>query len=392
MLQAYAVIGANYGDEGKGLITDYLTRQAPGRVLVVRCNGGAQAGHTVTTRGGRHVFHHIGAGTLAGGDTYLSQFFIVNPILFEQEHAAIPCAAPKVYYHTMALVTTPYDMLINQAMERKRGGTRHGSCGVGINETVERSKCGFALYAGTLSSPGFLLKELERMNEWWPARMAALGLEFEDLQVDHDQLETIQTHFINACDLFASVCRPIDYAHSLKDTTIIFEGAQGLGLDEVHGAFPHVTRSRTGFDNIGVVAAGLGVKNIETHYVTRAYLTRHGAGPLPNEYAAGPPAGVVDTTNVDHKWQGMLRTAPLEIAQLRARIAADRATARRFKGTVTAKLDITCLDQCGEYTLASNSIFSTQSPAHTARLIRYATNLPHGLHAAGPRAEDVKAV
>ena len=70
-MKAYAVIGANYGDEGKGLITDYLCRQVE-NPLVIRFNGGAQAGHTVTTPEGiRHIFSHFGSGTLAGA-SYLS--------------------------------------------------------------------------------------------------------------------------------------------------------------------------------------------------------------------------------------------------------------------------------------------------------------------------------
>ena len=79
------VIGANYGDEGKGLATDYLASQGT-KSLVVRFNGGAQAGHTVVTPDGcRHVFHHFGSGVFAEADTFLSKFFIVNPILFRTE-------------------------------------------------------------------------------------------------------------------------------------------------------------------------------------------------------------------------------------------------------------------------------------------------------------------
>ena len=85
MKKAYAVIGANFGDEGKGLMTDYFCRTND-NPIDIRINGGAQAGHTVCTpEGERHIFSHIGAGYFAGADTYLSEFFIANPMLFVKE-------------------------------------------------------------------------------------------------------------------------------------------------------------------------------------------------------------------------------------------------------------------------------------------------------------------
>ena len=95
-MQGSVVIGANYGDEGKGLMTDFLCRQHSAD-LVVRFNGGAQAGHTVVTpEGERHVFHHIGSGYFAGVPTYLSKFFVSNPVLFKQEYQElrIPSSYP----------------------------------------------------------------------------------------------------------------------------------------------------------------------------------------------------------------------------------------------------------------------------------------------------------
>ena len=132
-----AVIGANFGDEGKGLMTDYFSDK---KTVVVRHNGGAQAGHTVVTPDGiRHVFSHFGSGTLAGAATFLGPRFIINPLLWKKELGILKKMGfdPKVFY-AGGLVTTPYDMLINEEIERSRGDGRHGSCGVGINETVTR--------------------------------------------------------------------------------------------------------------------------------------------------------------------------------------------------------------------------------------------------------------
>ena len=87
MKNVKVVIGANFGDEGKGLMTDYFAAQSVGSCLVVLHNGGAQRGHTVVTpEGFRHVFHHFGCGTFAGADTYCAEEFVVNPALFREEY------------------------------------------------------------------------------------------------------------------------------------------------------------------------------------------------------------------------------------------------------------------------------------------------------------------
>ena len=138
------VIGANFGDEGKGLMTDYFCHQSTLRgekSLVVLHNGGAQRGHTVVTPdGNRHVFHHFGSGTLVGADTYLSEEFVLNPMIFRQEWEELEStkAIPKVYVNHTCRVTTPFDMILNQIIEESRDNARHGSCGMGIHETMIR--------------------------------------------------------------------------------------------------------------------------------------------------------------------------------------------------------------------------------------------------------------
>src|SRR5687768_6543349 len=140
---AVIIIGALFGDEGKGLLTDYHAARFGSDVIVARFNGGAQAGHTVVLPDGRrHIFSHFGSGTLTGAATFLSRYFVSNPLLFLREAAeleAIGIASPVIFADERAPVTTPYDMLINQWAETARGSAKHGSCGVGFGETVERS-------------------------------------------------------------------------------------------------------------------------------------------------------------------------------------------------------------------------------------------------------------
>ena len=127
-MKAIAVIGANWGDEGKGLMTDYHSDE---NTLVIRFNGGPQAGHTVHRWPLRHEFHHFGAGTLAGASTFLSKHFLNNPVLYFEELKILHAKdfEPAVFVHPDGLVTTPWDMMINQMIEEHRGTARHGSCG-----------------------------------------------------------------------------------------------------------------------------------------------------------------------------------------------------------------------------------------------------------------------
>ena len=138
------VIGANFGDEGKGLMTDYFCAAAPSQALVVLSNGGAQRAHTVVTpEGYRHVFRHIGSGSFVDADTWMCKHFIVNPVIFIQEYRKLAKHGIinfNIYMDPRCKLTTIFDMLINQVIEINRGTNKHGSCGIGVYETVYRNQ------------------------------------------------------------------------------------------------------------------------------------------------------------------------------------------------------------------------------------------------------------
>src|SRR5579862_8351378 len=138
MHQAILITDLGFGDSGKGTLIDALARRQNAR-MVVRFNGGAQAGHTVVEAGGRqHVFHQFGSGTLLPGvETYLSRFVLFNPLaLFWEEQSlrglGVTDAYQRLYVDERALLTTPYHVLANRLREYARGARRHGSCGLGI--------------------------------------------------------------------------------------------------------------------------------------------------------------------------------------------------------------------------------------------------------------------
>jgi adenylosuccinate synthase len=341
-VRATAVIGANFGDEGKGLLTDYLAARDPAGTVVVRFNGGAQAGHTVVTPAGRrHVFHHFGAGTLAGARTFLSRHVIVNPFLWGKERTELPELAGPMDVDRRAMLTTPFDMLVNQEAERFRGGGRHGSCGVGINETVERCAGPLATTVADIGDPNRLRDLLAGIADRAPERLDQLGVPPSPFFREMVRSESLVAGYLDACEQFRRLEHLVDGPAGLRDFGhVVFEGAQGLLLDERHRFFPHVTRSRTGLHNVAQIADEIGLRELDVVYVTRTYMTRHGAGPFPTER---PGLSFPDPTNAPNEWQGALRFGDPDLPLMAESIAADLSGADGL--SVSPCLAVTCLDQ-----------------------------------------------
>lgn len=344
-MKATAVIGANFGDEGKGRTVDHFAGLSPS--IVVRYNGGAQAGHTVVRNGVEHVFQHFGAGTLAGSPTYLSAFFIANPFLWKQELKDLDTLGvkPTLYANKYCPLTTPFDMLINREVERVRGVGRHGSCGLGINETVERlCNSKNRLFIEDIEKPDFADMLMKVKAEWVPKRLAALGITKTSDWFDSASSKAgfIEEYIADAKAMIASMSL-MDDPDLKRWDHVIFEGAQGLCLDERHMFFPHVTRSRTGLPNIIEICGGAGIEELDVVYVTRAYLTRHGAGPLPTE---NPSMSFDDPTNNENEFQGKLRFGNLDADLLRSNIMDDLENAGDVN--VRPSLAMTCLDQVND--------------------------------------------
>jgi adenylosuccinate synthase len=342
MSKVSCVIGANLGDEGKGLITDYLAR-VKGADLVVRFNGGAQAGHTVVTpEGDRHVFSHFGSGTFAGVPTFLSRYFILNPIIFRQEREKLLKKGfdPKVICDYRCMITTPWDMMWNQYLEEMRGDSKHGSCGVGIGATIDRYERNFNIqgtvhvdivwlqYQMLINEATHSMKVVDPITEKYHGYIHDIGV-YQKYREDLDYLaEHTEENWGNPFPKFG-------YA--------IFEGAQGLLLDQHMGDFPNVTRSNTGMRNVVKLQREMKFDLDEIVYVTRSYMTRHGSGPF-KEFTT-LPEGISDDTNVTNNWQDSIRFGPLgadKWGRLKDRIELDLAS----NGVQTApKVAITHIDQ-----------------------------------------------
>ena len=368
-MRACAIIGAGYGDEGKGLMTDFFChRHLNESPIVIRYNGGAQAGHTVVAGEHKHVFSHFGAGTLLGVDTYLSSDFIVNPILFMMEtEALVPILQStgkkiSIFIHGDCKVTTIYDMLANQAIEKSRA-TRHGSCGVGIHETILRSmSVPFDVKTIAMSKDEEILKILSDIENYYKKRLSSFGVEDSTSLFEIARERAI--HFIEDCRsmLRIAVVNHVNDSNAFLRcySTLIFEGAQGLLLSEAHGVAPHLTPSDPGCSNVLKMCNELKITDVTLCYVTRVYTTRHGSGPLKNEMTPGQ-LGIFDEaleneTNTQNEFQGVFRYSPLDVDSIASAIISDASNAQKFSITPKIELSTTCIDQIRASSFVSHYI------------------------------------
>lgn len=396
-MQADIVIGANLGDEGKGLITDFYASHR-GKCLVIRHNSGAQAGHTVTTKDGRrHVFGHIGAGSFAGAATYLSRHYVCHPLLFRKEYNALSklCDVPDIYVDKRTLVSTPYDIIINQLVEETRGDKRHGSCGVGFGETIERnSHPQFSLTIGDLENlQQFLQKLLAIRTEWLPKRLLAHGiLKIPEIWCERIDSKKLLEDYIDATGFFMRTAKIVTGAPLYPFEHVVCEGAQGLLLDQDHSWFPHVTRSYTGIRNAMNVLEEAGITQANITYITRSYLTRHGAGPLPFELAEKPYLGIVDATNITNDYQGRLRFAWLDIDRVAAAIKEDLAFVSPHIATQVG-LAVTCVDQIeGQACFVRNGALQFSDSGTFLESLYDATQAQFCLASYGPTRETIREI
>jgi adenylosuccinate synthase len=325
MKRAIVTVGLGFGDEGKGASVDYLTRHFEAD-LVIRYCGGSQAGHNVQIPDGRrHTFSQFGAGILAPTRprTYLGPHVIIDPpaMVREAQHLTelgVPDPARLLIIHPHCLVTTSWLKLLNQLRELARGDAKHGSCGQGIGET--RSywlKYGAdSVFASDLRDLSVLRQKLELQ------RQRAL-LECQDLleRVSDDILEELGIWDRNAedvaCELNAALLDGVVIDAPVPPyRTAIFEGAQGVLLDEFRGFHPYTTWNTVTPHHAWELVQQMDVEGIAVIGVTRAYSTRHGEGPLPT-FSPELTARLQDAGNPWNRWQGRLRCGWLDLPLLR---------------------------------------------------------------------------
>ena len=332
--RALILVGLGFGDEGKGTMTDFLARTNRAHT-VIRYNGGSQAAHNVVDGQGRHhTFSQFGSGTFVpGAATYLSRFMLVDPIgLLEEgthlEGIGVGDAFRRIAVDRGAMIVTPFHAAANQLREVARGTALHGSCGKGIGETMADSlvEGPNMLFVGDLVDVGTVRRKLRRFQDRKRHAVEELRANLPDSQFVRQRLWVLESanildHIADRYAAFARTVAIVDDRHLksvlAKPGAIIFEGAQGVLLDEWYGFHPHTTWSTTTSANAESLLREHGYDGQMAKIgILRAYATRHGTGPFPTEDAALTRL-MPDAHNGMNAWQRGFRVGWFDLVATR---------------------------------------------------------------------------
>ena len=275
------MIGAQWGDEGKGKITDLLSRSAD---VVVRPQGGVNAGHTIVVKGQTFKLHLIPSGILyPDTECIIGSGTVIDPKILLQEFDQLEqlnVSARNLFISQTAHITMPYHRLIDQASEEQRGKHKIGTTGRGIGPTYADKSERTGIRVIDLMDADTLRKRLT-----WAINYNNVILEKLYNLAPLDPEEVIKEY-----QVYADRLRPhvIDSSLKIYDAiqkrkNILFEGAQGTLLDLDHGTYPYVTSSNP-IAGGACVGSGIGPTMIDRVIgVAKAYTTRVGEGPFPTE-------------------------------------------------------------------------------------------------------------
>ena len=274
------VIGAQWGDEGKAKITDLLAQKAD---LIIRYQGGCNAGHTVVANGKTYKFHLIPSGILYEGTTcFIGAGTVIHPESFEKEFDELKSQGvnfKNLKISPLATITLPYHIEVDGWSESNSGKGKIGTTKRGIGPTYTDKMARIALKIQDLYSPEALSEKLDMIL---PVKNKTLEKVYGIEPYTKDCITAL-------CEKYAELFKPYvafdwqEMLNNFKDKTILFEGAQGVMLDIDYGTYPFVTSSNP-IGGGASTGSGYGPTMIdEVIGVTKAYVTRVGEGPFVTE-------------------------------------------------------------------------------------------------------------
>ena len=282
-VRCLVVVGAQWGDEGKGKIVDALAEDAD---WIARYQGGANAGHTVCVGDSEFILHQIPAGILHPGKRCaLGNGVVLDPKAFFEEwdelaRRGIEGLAERILVSERAHVVLPYHKMIDKAMEQLRGAGQLGTTGRGIGPAYEDKAARIGVRVADLRDPAELRRCLAAGADRADRILEATG---SAGRVDRARLFT---EIESARERLLAVAGDVGAAlhEALQaDGCVLLEGAQGSLLDIDHGTYPYVTSSNTTAGG-AAVGVGIGPTAIDAVLgVVKAYTTRVGSGPFPTE-------------------------------------------------------------------------------------------------------------
>lgn len=277
-----AVIGSQWGDEGKGKIVDWLSSRAD---VVVRFQGGHNAGHTLVIDGKEYKLHLLPSGIVRPDKvSMIGNGVVISPWALMKEIATVKEQGVKITPENLVIAENanlilPVHQALDQAMEGVRGDAKLGTTNRGIGPAYEDKVARRGVRVCDLRHPEFLKEKLRKMMVHHNILLKGMGAEPVDANEIYEKLMEVSGDILRYTGL---VWRELDKART-DGKKILFEGAQGTMLDIDHGTYPFVTSSNT---VSAQAAAGSGTGPDAVKYVlgiTKAYTTRVGTGPFPTE-------------------------------------------------------------------------------------------------------------
>ena len=272
------IIGAQWGDEGKGKVTDYLAEDSN---VVVRSQGGNNAGHTIVVDGKKHKLHLLPSGILRKDMVnVIGNGVVVNPDVLLRELDNLGDDRGQLFISDRAHIIMPYHTMLDGGEESSKGKSKIGTTGNGIGPCYSDKASRIGVRMGDLLDDATIL---ERLNKALPRNKALLshyGVE-NDLNVD-SLFDMCKSWRNKLKDMITDTSLLINN-HIVDGANVLLEGAQGVHIDIEYGTYPFVTSSSP---TTSGAALGSGIapnKISEVVGVTKAYLTRVGSGPFPTE-------------------------------------------------------------------------------------------------------------
>lgn len=303
-------VDLSYGDSGKGTITDFLVNKYKSE-WTVRFSGGGQAAHNVYVSDHHHTFSQFSSGSFNNfNKTYLSDDVIVNPfsMIAESEigkkHNLVDLL-DRVYVNNKAILTTPYHVIANRVYSERSG--LKNTCGAGIWETI---RIPFKLTPQDILD-GKSLKILREIHNFYKDDMGDFVI---------NSPSSINSHLEKWANM-VNIIYSKQALNNLKNskTPIVYENAQGVLLDDVHGLGDIKFRTPTKVTAINAlkIIEDIPDSQIDVIGITRTYSTRHGDGPFKDELSPEESRPFIGDDNNSHfEWQGKLRAAPLDKTSL----------------------------------------------------------------------------
>ena len=294
MAKNVVVIGAQWGDEGKGKIVDWLAEEAAG---VVRFQGGHNAGHTLVVGGKKTILRLIPSGILHETlDCFIGSGVVVSPEALLGEIDELNAAGVKNVEGRLKIAPTctvilPYHVALDQAREASRGAGKIGTTGRGIGPAYEDKVARRAIRMVDLLDIDKLKAKIEANLAYYNVQLQHLH-QAEPVKLE-DVMAVIEKVAPRILPMLADVSRTLHDINE-KGGKLLFEGAQGTLLDIDYGTYPFVTSSNC---LAGAASAGAGVAPQMLQYVlgiVKAYTTRVGSGPFPTELFDEVGAGLAE--------------------------------------------------------------------------------------------------